>query len=504
MKIRFKSVILVVVLIGVVILSACDISDTTDTLTEHINEQIDAAEGIDDSDVIVDDVDPRQAILDMWSYPDVDFDGHEFSVLIRGVEGRHDYFGSWDSRDIFSEGETGEVLNDAVFRRNVEVEEALGITIVPIMRPTGDQPALVQRAVAAGDNSFCAVMMSFEHLTNSAQQGMFMNLDDLLGIDLSFPWWDQSLLRDTSVMNRNFFATGDITVMTHDGTWTMMFNKQVHHDHGLPNIYDIVRAGEWTVEKMLELGRDVSADLDGSGVMTPNDRWALTTTWDTVPGLFFSMGNRITRKDEHDLPTFALYGDHLLSSLDKIFEVMSESNNFTLTAGHLTVQAVFEEDRALFLGEVMQLVIRLRQMETDFGVIPLPKFDQYQERYLTTIHQMASVGVAIPVGIEDAERSATILEALAYGGFKFIRPAYYYTALVGQMIRDYESEEMLDIIFAGRVADLGRMNHLGGVIGAINSNMQNNNPAFASTIERLERILQRDIERVIQRIMDLD
>ena len=496
---KFKSgvfVLIILVIMSAVILSACDGGDTGTTA----NDDPTAADPSDTGGTTAEaeEVDPRQAILDMWSYPDVDFDGHDFRVMIRGQRCE------WDSQDIVAEELTGAVVNDAVFNRNAEVEDALNITITGVWVPEYQMRDQLRRSVAAGDGSFDAVMMNFESLTNAMQQGMLVQLDDLNGIDLSFPWWDQSLLRETSVMNRNFFATGDITIKTNDGTWTMMFNKQMAQDFSLPNIYDIVRAGEWTVEKMLELGRGVSMDLDGSGVMTNADRYAFTTTIDTVQGLFFSMGNRITRKDALDLPTFALYGDHLMRSLDMIFEIMTGADHFTLEALPYAVQMAFEEDRALFLAEVMQLVIRLRQMETDFGVIPMPKFDRYQERYLTTIHHWASAAVAIPQGVADEERSATVIEALAYGGFKFIRPAYYDTALVGQLIRDYESEEMLDIILAGRVADLGRIDNFGGVMGALNSNVQNNNPAFASTIERVERMVIRDIERAIDRIMDLD
>ena len=500
---KFKGgifVLIVFVLMSSVILSACDGGTGTTGNDDTITVDPSDTGGTTDE---VEELDPRQAILDMWSYPDVDFDGYEFRVMIRGQRDE------WDSQDIVAEELTGAVVNDAVFNRNAEVEDALNITLTGVWVPEYQMRDQLRRSVAAGDGSFDAVMMNFESLTNAMQQGMLVQLDELNGIDLSFPWWDQSLLRETSVMNKNYFATGDITTKTNDGTWTMMFNKQLAQEFALPNIYDIVRAGEWTVEKMLELGRGVSADLTGDGTISHLDRVAFATTIDSVQGLFFSTGNRITRKDVLDLPEFALYGDRLMRSLDMIFDIMRGEDGFTMLSGdyghinpatHLIAQAAFEENRALFLAEVMQLVIRLRQMETDFGVIPMPKLDVYQENYLTTIHQWASAAVAIPQGVADEERSAIVIEALAYGGFKYIRPAYYYTALVGQLIRDYESEEMLDIILAGRVADLGRIDNFGGVIGALNSNITSRNRAFASTIERVERVVIRDIERAIDRI----
>ena len=496
---KFKNNILwFILLIGIVILSACGDGAVTgggDTGTTAPRDTGEPGENGQE------DIDPRQAILDLYQYPDVDFGGYNFRVMIRGQRDE------WDNRDVFAEEETGEVVNDAVFRRNLEVEDALGIEISVVWVPEYQQRNSLRNTVAAGDNAFDAVMMNFESLTHATQQGFLVNLDNLAGIDLSHPWWDQSLLRDTSVMNRNYFATGDITIMTNDGTWTMMFNKQLARDFDLPNIYDIVRAGEWTAEKMLELGRGVSMDLDGNGIMNQFDQYAFTTTMDSVQGLFFSMGNRITRKNALDLPEFALYGEQLMRNLELMFEIMRGADNFTLIAGdfgnHLISQAAFEENRALFLAEVMQLVIRLRQMETDFGVIPMPKASAAQEKYLTNIHQWASSAVAIPRGIQDEERSATVIEALAYGGFKYIRPAYYDIALQTMHARDEESGEMLDIILAGRLADFGRMNDFGGVMGALNSNVQTRNPAFASTLERLEDRLHRDIERAIQRLEDL-
>ncbi|MCL2099232.1 MAG: extracellular solute-binding protein [Oscillospiraceae bacterium] len=449
----------------------------------------------------------RETVLGLYSYPDEDFNGYEFKVMIRGQQDE------WDNRDLVAEEESGEAGNDAVFRRNVELEEALGVTITGIWVTVGDQPGALRRAVSAGDNAYDMVMMNFESLSSASQQGQLVNLDNLAGINLDFPWWDQNLLHETSMGSRNFFATGDITTMTNDGTWTMMFNKQLARDYDIPDLYEIVKAGEWTVDKMLELGKPLSVDLNGDGEMDHTDQYAFTTTLDSVQGLFYSTGNRITTKDASDLPVLALFGDNLMRNLDKIYEIMRGAEDFTLLTAdwsrinpltHLIAQAAFEENRALFLAEVMQLVIRLRQMETDFGVIPMPKASAEQPNYLTNIHQWASSAVAIPQGTLDEERSALIIEALAYGGFKYIRPAYYDIALQTMHARDEESAAMLDIILAGRVADYGRINDFGGVMGTINNNVNNRNNAFASALDRLAERLDRDIERAIERLEGLE
>ena len=52
-------------------------------------------------------------------------------------------------------------------------------------------------------------------------------------------------------------------------------------------------------------------------------------------------------------------------------------------------------------------------------------------------------------------RSSAVAEVLAHYGKEYLTPAYYEKTLYGQYVRDEESTEMLDIIFATRVFDVG-------------------------------------------------
>jgi hypothetical protein len=371
----------------------------------------------------------------------------------------------------------------------------------------------VNKSVSAGDNAYDAVMTGFLNSSNMTKQGLLVNLRDTGGIDLSKPWWDQNLLKETSIMNKTYFAAGDVTITTNDGTWTLMFNKSIQEDLNLPNIYELVKSGEWTIDKMAELGKGATEDLNGDGVIDHTDKVAFATTGDSAQGLFFSTGNRLTIKDASDLPIFALSGDKLMTNLDKIYNLMRSSDNFTMLSNdyasvnpltHLIVQAAFEENRALFYAEVMQCVGRIRQMETEFGIIPMPKADAAQEQYRTTVHQTASAAISIPRGGEDDERTGTIIEALAYGGYKFITPAYYDIALKSKYARDDESSEMLDIILAGRTADLGYIDGYGAFLpSSIQSSIVSRQNNFASTIDKAQGRIENDISKAIQKYEDL-
>ena len=449
-------------------------------------------------------LDSRQINLALYDYPDANYSGYEFKIMIRGQQDE------WDSQDIFAEEDGADVVESAVYKRNLEVEEKLNIKITGIWVPVGEQMSKLKKAVTAGDNFYDAVMLNLEDASNATKQGYLINLADTSGVDLSMPWWDQSVMKETSVMNKIYFATGDISIMDNDGTWTMMFNKKILKELALPDIYDIIKKGEWTIDKFMELGRGVTVDLNGDGVIDYLDQVAFATTADSVQGLFYSQGLRIVNKDENDLPYYAFTGDAVMTSLEKLYEVFRGTGDFTMLAAdypktphggstHLVVQDAFEQDRALFYGEVMQCVKRLRQMETEFGIIPFPKANVEQKQYNTYVHSWASATIAIPRAGENDDRTSEVIEALAYGGYKYITPAYYDVALKSKYARDDESSEMLDIILAGRLADLGYVDKYGGLIGSLQTNVTGKKNTFASTIEKAEDKIKKDIEKAIEK-----
>jgi len=93
-------------------------------------------------------------------------------------------------------------------------------------------------------------------------------------------------------------------------------------------------------------------------------------------------------------------------------------------------------------------------MESDFGIIPLPKYDEAQETYYTATHPQYVSFMTIPVTNAEPERTGKIMEAMNAYSTEYVVPAVYQTTLVGKVIRDEESEEMLDIIFASRNFDI--------------------------------------------------
>ena len=92
-------------------------------------------------------------------------------------------------------------------------------------------------------------------------------------------------------------------------------------------------------------------------------------------------------------------------------------------------------------------------METDFGILPYPMWDESQDGYISRIE--GCVVPLIPLTNTDLDSTGAILEALASASPDTSVAAYYDIALTGKVTRDEDSVEMLDIIYSRRIYDYG-------------------------------------------------
>jgi len=95
-------------------------------------------------------------------------------------------------------------------------------------------------------------------------------------------------------------------------------------------------------------------------------------------------------------------------------------------------------------------------LDFTYGMLPFPKYDEAQERYLTVPEYDFSVyGVPVTLPMEDYEFVGIVMEAMCAESWKTVTPAYYDEALKGRYSADPTTAEMIDLIMDGRVFDWG-------------------------------------------------
>ena len=157
---------------------------------------------------------------------------------------------------------------------------------------------------------------------------------------------------------------------------------------------------------------------------------------------------------------------------------------------------MFANNQALFFAQLLDLVSYLRDMETDFGLLPQPKASVEQKEYYNTIGSWHSVFLCVPAVQENAERTGVILESLAAESLNVVTPAYYEQTLVGKYVRDEESVATLDIILATRVYDLGWFYGIGGYNEAVMNVWRKDANNFASMYKAVERVANKSLDQI--------
>ncbi|MBE6613021.1 MAG: extracellular solute-binding protein [Ruminococcaceae bacterium] len=373
--------------------------------------------------------------------PEENFDGFEFRVL-HDVKG----WGTYSQENLDFESETGDVLTDALYRRNRQVEEQNNFVFKEII--SDKVKSDLTSSIMAGDDNYDVGMIVYGW---AAGTDLLLDFHEIPNVDLSKPWWDQNVVEQLAVGGKLTNALSDLMITHRDGTVAMFFNKKLAEEYKLGDLYDLVRAGAWTQDKFLEAARLVTADLDANGIFKDTDRFGYCgTTGNTLLYNVMASGIRLTETDDAGLPVFTM-GDErsverIAAAVDMLYKEKILFNPHlgmnTGTDGDQSIFRVFSEDRALFMSHGIGSANRLRDMETDFGVLPAPKYDESQETY----YNMSDAGkyLVVPKTAPDAARTGFILEALSYEGSVSVIPAYYDTMLKNKLMRDEESIEMLD------------------------------------------------------------
>lgn len=383
-----------------------------------------------------------------------DYGGYEFKVLTRGDE-MHSY--PLHSRDIIAEEENGEPINDAVYRRNSIVEDLLNVKISIIPLDEGDETrpnTAVKNAVLAGDDIYDLLMTHEIYSAPTAQNGYLKNLADIPYIDLTKPWWCRSATDDLSVGDKIFLALSDFSISSNDHAYIVLFNKNLHQEYAMENMYDLVKTNKWTFDKMYSVIKDISKDLNGDGQMTDADQYGLILGGGQL-NFFYAGGNTVTKKDADNIPYYDILTERSINTFEKAFDICVAPHTYSFSSWiDEKIPPMFASGHGFLMTTQIGIVPQLRDMEVDFGILPYPKLDEHQEKYQEYVDGHAQL-MGIPITVQNTEKVGAILEALSYYSYKYLVPAYYDINLKTKFSRDDESSEMLDIIMDGRVFDFG-------------------------------------------------
>ena len=385
-----------------------------------------------------------------------DYGGRAFNILYNGNQLE-------PNLDFAATELNGEALNDAIFERDSKLSEKYNIDIQAAFKDDNGIVSAVKKAVQAGSGDYDMVEVNGNFSMNLAIAGLSQELNEYPHLDFSKPYWNSLMLAGSSIAGKNYFVYSDTNIHALGATPCTPFNKVVHENYGFEDIYAIVREQRWTFDQMGSMTKTVTSDLDGDGKITQLDTLGFIGNTFVIDCFLSGTGYQTITKDENDLPSLAIDTPEFLRINEAINTLCSINTGSYICDRYAGVDREYApmdalaEDRALFWIANLKGVERMRNMISDFGIVPIPKLDENQPDY--KIHYQANIGAAmsVPLVVLDEDLVGMFLEDCAYMSRMTVQPAYIETLLKGKFLRDDASEETMRIMLSAYYADLGFM-----------------------------------------------
>lgn len=449
-------------------------------------------------------VDPA-SVLEL---PDSDFKGREFRVL--GNEGSYP---QWNNFEIYAESENGDVVNDAVFRRNRTVEDRYNVKVTQIIQNSGgDQDAClvphIRQTVMAGDDLYDLAFTTISGIGALAREGLVYDLNDVRNIDFSKNWWNQDVNDTLSIGGRLYFTSSDFSLRDKSRAYILAFNKEMIKQNNLDDPFTLVRENKWTIDKFNDMASHVSNDLNGDGNIDDKDQFGVgTDSYNAFATFIYGCGVTAVGKDENDVPILTLNSDRTVSVIEKVRSFFT-LNDVTVIPDQWVGKVdydfwavsskAFKEGRELFMTCFPHsLKAFSAECVNDYGLVPYPKFDEAQEKYYTYADRYCML-FCIPVSCVDPDFSGFMLEALSAEATDTSLKAYYDISCKTKYTYDADSAEMLDLTFAGIQYDLSRIYNINGLNNFLYSLASKKDNTFSSDYAKIESKALADIEKLVE------
>ena len=377
-------------------------------------------------------------------------------------------------------------LNDAVMKRNDNVENTIGvkldITAEPgLMDGAGSSDTWLKNMKAAalnenGNDLFDIAAIYASQGSAFAAQGCFLDVNLLPKgtINLDQVWWNQSLQEELEIDGALFMLGGDISLSSSAFACAIFYNKSLfaqyfandyteggfqetyddipHDENTGVTLYDIVNEYEWTMDVFSDISSKIYKDLGKTGKDEADqyglvlDKGSNFDAWVAALDIKF-----INKNDNTGEIKFAFEDADSLKHANNAYNDVKDL--ITINKGVYAFNASGAVSK-FAEGESLFIMCRLCDAESfrntddwDYGILPLPKYDNGLGEYSTLPANHYSL-IVVAANLEN-DRAAMVgytLELLAAESYYCITPAYYNLVLKSDYADRPEDADMYDLI----------------------------------------------------------
>ena len=381
---------------------------------------------------------------------DLNFGGATITIL---------YWDDVENPEFESDGITGDIVNDAIYTRNITVEEKLGVKF-NFVHTKGNVSNIskfknfVGTAYTAGETDYDLIAAYSRTTAACAQAGYCLDLLELDYLNFENPWWPTNLLEVTGIGDSMYFASGDASVNVLHMMYCTMYNKNLIEQYKLQDPVELVRNNKWTLETMQTLCKDLYQDLDNNNTESDADFYGLTLGSWHIDSIYTGSGLKLVEKGEGDqlmVISNDFFSEKTIDLCDFLGKWLATTDVYDTTdpVAFLAGNCVFDINNC-------SIAIEMQDVSWSYGVLPVPKYDEAQEDFITCVGNPFTL-YAVYGNTKDANRAAAVLECWASEAYRTTTPAQFETTMKLKYSESEVEAEMYDIILSTVVFDIGRL-----------------------------------------------
>ena len=419
------------------------------------------------------------------------------------------------SGDFYSESLNGDIVNDAVYESYLAVEERLNVDIQTVVRRghttdvRGDYMNHIEQQIMAGDKTYDWVDIMAAYAAGRMLTGNFLNLLPLENLDLDQPWYIPNMKETVGINGRLYFISGDASLSYLKSAFCIYYNRDMAEQFQIEDLNRVAKDGKWTIDRLIELTAQTAVDLNSDGAYMLDDQLGfISHDSNHIYGYLQAMNIQLYQTNEDGSRSFTFGTDHDHAACTLVAKLKNEtlgSYFFNVSNSGLGNQADYQNLSSMFIGNRVFMISAevddviacgYHGMESTYGVLPYPKYNEEQENYYTTSRTTHGVFM-IPTTCADPERSAAVMEAISAIRYRDVLPVYFELALKTKYSESTDTAEVFDIIHNSMVLDFGYVYNL-----AISSPVDiykktlDNIGSFASLIKAQTKIMNKKYESV--------
>ncbi len=377
--------------------------------------------------------------------------GEEFFLQLQPQSNKVEYYWLEESND--------DVLSQAVYTRQAQIADYLGVEIVGVTVDGHDKyGAIFTTAVKNKDGSVDTLLShSYMSLAEFISRGYLTDYNSIPEIDLDADYWNREVMDGVAAGNHLYLGYSDFRL---GFTNIIVFNKAMlekYADSMEESIYEMVTNYHWTLDSMISLANTVYVDATGDGKTVDDTFGIVGRQWENFTNFLQASNIQLVEINEQGTYRIGVNNEMNNEKTEALIGKLSElaKGNSAMFGYQNKSEKIISFTDGKTLMSVNSTLDLPGFLTTDiqFGVLPFPMYDEAQK---DVGYRSLDWGgwLCVPSYMRNTEMVGNTLEMLAF--YSADVQTAYYEKLLGKQVADMpDDRRMLSIIWDSICSDVG-------------------------------------------------